>query len=29
LQVKDRQIQVLDHAALQRLAGEVAAPVEL
>jgi CRP/FNR family transcriptional regulator len=29
LQVKDRQIQVLDHAALQRFAGEGAATVEL
>jgi CRP/FNR family transcriptional regulator len=29
LQVKDRQIQILDQAALQRLAGEGAAPVEL
>jgi CRP/FNR family transcriptional regulator len=29
LQVKDRQIQVLDHAALQRFAGEGVAPIEL
>ena len=29
LQVKDRQIQILDQAALHRLAGEGAAPAEL